>query len=306
MSRVSDLVSVCIGVDWVLQLRRRLSGSCSQIHTIKRILTPLFCVVFLTACAIEGDFGRPRATAFTKWADDGIRNINIVTRGWSVPIFSREETVMREAGHRLARPFDPPVQPVHPSRISYKTQVGEYGSGHWVRTEENPLLFISREIEADHQTLSLFGSSARRVLTEDSQRLDAILRHDPGLRRGNRESARERLQSNIEFIDSVFEDFGRRLREYHYALEALREREPEIALVEIHGSLDHLRDRGASVKYELDNYAAAIFARSDAHPPRPERHGFGRFDRRHYVPSPVNPGPQPYPEPQLQAPQGLK
>jgi hypothetical protein len=243
-------------------------------------MLPALLTLLLSACATEGDFGRTRPTAFTRATDEVLLNTNIITRGLTWPEFTRDETVLREAGHRLGRPLDrmPQQGGYKPSKISYDVQMGGFGTGHWAHESENPLLVIDRDIGSDHQSLTQFGISANRVLVNDSQRLDTLLRRDRGLRAKERDGARARLQQNYDYIQTVFEEFGRRLRVYHYAIEEVSAREPELVVVEIQGSLDHLRDRATAIKYELDHFFRAAMARSDARPPMDERDLLSRGD----------------------------
>ncbi len=246
----------------------------------KFLMLPTLLALLLSACATEGDFGRTRPTAFTKATDEILLNTNILTRGLTWPEFTRDENVLREAGHRLGRSLDRlPKGEMRPSKISYDAKMSGYGTGHWVHNPESPLLVIDREIGSDHQALTQFGHYSQRVLVNDSQRLDTLMKRDRGLRAKERDMARARLQENFDYIQSVFEDFGRRLQAYHYAIEEVRAHESDVVVVEVRGSLDHLRDRAGSIKYELEHFFRAAMARSDARPPMDERDLLSRGDR---------------------------
>ncbi len=246
----------------------------------KLMILPALLTLLLSACATEGDFGRTRPTAFTKATDEVLLNTNIMTRGLTWPEFTRDENVLREAGHRLGRPLGPnPQGEIRPSKISFDAQMNGYGTGYRARNTESPLLLIDREIDSDHQALTQFGHYGHRVLVNDSQRLDTLMKRDRGLRAKERDQARARLQENFDYIQTVFEDFGRRLQAYHYAIEEVRVHEPEVVVVEVRGSLDHLRDRAGSIKYELEHFFHAAMARSDARPPMDERDLLSRGDR---------------------------
>lgn len=298
MSRVVVILNHCVVGLRTIRRTRGLISSIPEIIT-RFLVLPIVLTLLLSACAIEGDFGRPQATVFTKITDEVLLNTNIVTRGLTWPEFTRDEAVLRESGHRLARPLHTNAVP---AKISYDDKMGGYGTGHWVRNSENPLLLLGRDIDSDHHSLTQFGHSAHRVLVSDSQRLDTMLKRDRGLRAKERDGARARLQENYDYIKTVFDDFGRRLQAYHYAIEDVRAHEPDAVLIEMRGSLDHLRDRAASIKYELDNYYRATLARSDAHPARPERERPVRRDRysyrQHpggsepYGPTPIGPAPR--------------
>jgi hypothetical protein len=282
MSRVVVLLNhSVVGLRAALRATAAVTSFLSNIA--KFVFLPALLSLLLSACAVEGDFGRPRATVFTKITDEVLLNTNIITRGLTWPEFTRDEAVLREAGHRLARPLHTET---NPSNISYGAQNGGYGTGPWVYNSESPLLSVARDIDADHHALTQFGHSAHRVLVSDSQRLDTLLKRDPGLRAKQRDGARARLQENFDYIESVFMDFGGRLRAYHYAIEDVRTHEPDMVVGEVRGSLDHLRDRAASIKYELTNYYRAAMARSDARPPRPERDRVSRHDRLSYRQNP--------------------
>ena len=100
--------------------------------------------------------------------------------------------------------------------------------------------------------------------------MDAVLKRDPGLRAQHKRATRIHMQENYDYIESVFEDSSGRLKAYHYAIEDLRAAAPNVVVSEARASLDHLRDRTASLNYELSRFYAAALARSDAQPIRPE------------------------------------
>ena len=234
---------------------------------LKFLLLPALLSQLLSACAFEGDFGRPHPTVFTKLTDEFMLNVDILSRGQVQTQFNRDEIVMREAGERMIRPLHFAARPTN---ISYDSKLGGYGSGHWIDTPENPIAFLAFQLNSDHQALTMFGEAARRVLASDSRRIDSVLKRDPGLRAQEKRATRIHMQENYEYIESVFEESAGRLKAYHYAIEDLRASAPHVVVSEARGSLHHLRDRIASLNYELSNFFRAALARSDSIPIRPD------------------------------------
>jgi hypothetical protein len=170
---------------------------------------------------------------------------------------------MREAGHRLSSPLAPPQHPA-------AGPGGGYGGArsHYYKVP-NPLAKIDENLVIDHQVLTHFGQAARRVLITDSRRMQAVYDHDPDILIEDKRSARERMKENYAFIEQTFDDLGRRFQAYNYELDELKISEPDLVTVELDGSLKHLNDRAASLKYELTRYfGAAVARRGDYRPPR--------------------------------------
>lgn len=263
-----------------------------QIFSIgKHFFLPAILLLGLNACAMEGDFGRPRPTVFSRIADESILNLNIATRGIEWPRMTRDETILRESGHRLTRPFE---RPVAASKISYEAP--SYARAHpWEQHGPGPLLVIDRSIAEDHHALSEFAESARKVLSHDGQRLDMYMKRDPGMSARRMANARERLEENMAYIDSVFVDFNRKLNAYHYAIEEVRLHEPDIVVVETQGSLDHLRDRSAALRHELNNFYGVAMARANAMPVREEGLLDRLRERRAHMADRRLPPPEPMP-----------
>ncbi len=266
MSRVEEpLNHTAVGLHSVWRTPADLIAFPAQI--IKFLLLPVLLSLLLSACAYEGDFGRPRPTVFTKLTDEFLLNVDIVFRGQVQTEFNRDEIVMREAGERMIRPL---YFQARPTSISYDAQLGGYGSGHWTDSPENPIAFLAYQLNSDHRALTLFGEAARRVLASDSRRIDSVLKRDPGLRAQEKRAARIHMQENYDYIESVFEESAGRLKAYHYAIEDIRASAPYVVVSEARGSLQHLRDRTASLNYELSNFFRAALARSDSIPIRPD------------------------------------
>lgn len=237
----------------------------SLLKLSRALLAPLFLAQLLTACAIEGDFGRPRATIFDRVATEFLASDATLlgTRGGSG--VTDEEAAMREAGHRLATPLNP-TPPA--SSIPPRTRYGGYGGWKDADRHEGAVAFLASELDADHQALTNFGQAARRVLITDSRRMQAVHENDPYVLVEDKTSARERMRENLAFIESVFTDFGYRLQAYHYAIAEGSANEPEAVVVDLDSSLRHLRDRTASLEYELTHYFGSAVARGDYRPPR--------------------------------------
>ena len=98
--------------------------------------------------------------------------------------------------------------------------------------------------------------------------MQAVYENDPNLLVEDKRSSRERMRENFSFIESTFEDLGRRLKAYYYAIDEIRSTAPDAFTVELEGSLNHLRDRTASLEYELTRYFGVAVARGEYQPPR--------------------------------------
>lgn len=242
-----------------------VSGIRALFEISRSFLLPTILALLVSACAVEGDFGRPRPTAFTKLTDTFLLNADIVTRGLNRPELDRDEIILREAGHALIAPLNLAPQmldiPLRSSEESYNRRYDQ--SRPFVLPEA-----IARELDKDHHALTRFGEAARRVLQTYSQRMDSLLRYDPVLKAKKRQEARTRMQENFDYIDSVFTDFGHRLQAYHYAIGDLRTNEDDPFTAELESSLAHLRDRTAALEYELTHYFGAALARAEFQPPK--------------------------------------
>ncbi|MHA1165028.1 MAG: hypothetical protein ACTSP0_05520 [Alphaproteobacteria bacterium] len=238
----------------------------------------------LSACALEGDFGRPRASIFDRIADELLPSETTLLGSRGGSGVTNDEMAMREAGHRLSSPLTPPQSPAAgPS--------GGYGGARsYYYKVPNPLAKIEENLQIDHQVLTHFGQAARRVLITDSRRMQAVYDHDPNILIEDKRSARERMKENYVFIEQTFEDLGRRFLAYNYELDELKNSKPDLVTVEMDGSLNHLRDRAASLKYELTRYFGTAVARKGDY--RPPRFASREMSKTNYVPR-----PQPYPAP---------
>ena len=254
---------------------------------LKNLLAPLILVQMLAACAVEGDFGRIQPTVLSKVTDQFLLNADIMTRGLNRPELDRDEIILREAGHSLTRPLElaPPRLDI-PLRHPDETAPSRYERD----IQAIPPGLIARTLDQDHQVLTRFGESARRVIRTYGQQMETILKYDPVLRAKKRDEARVRMQENLDYIDSVFAEFGHRLQAYHYAIGAVRAADGRFA-PELEGSLAHLRDRTAALEYELKHYAGAALARGEYQEPRFASRERGVFGREPLFEAPKHPEP---------------
>lgn len=249
----------------------------------KFLLTTLLLTFLLSACALEGDFGRPKASIFDRIADELLPSETTLLGSRGGSGVTNDEMAMREAGHRLSSPLAPPQTPAAgPS--------GGYGGArsHYYK-RPNPLAGIEENLQIDHQVLTHFGQAARRVLITDSRRMQAIYDHDPNILVEDKRSARTRMKENYTFIEQTFGDLERRIRTYKYALDEIKISKPNLTTVEMDGSLNHLHDRTAALKYELTRYfGTAVARRGDYRPPRFASREYNEPDHgRRQVPYPA-------------------
>ncbi|MFQ5625273.1 MAG: hypothetical protein ACE5FM_01295 [Methyloligellaceae bacterium] len=232
----------------------------------KVLIISFMLPLVLSACAIEGDFGRPRPTIFDRIADEFLSSETTLLGSRGGSGVTDDEIAMREAGHRLSSPLIPVrAGAVGPHGSS---GYGGYGAGPGPNHNDHPLAAIEVELKIDHQALTQFGNASRRVLVTDSRRMQAVYEHDPNLLVEDKRSARERMRENLDFIESTFKDFARRQQTFHYSIDEVRTNSPDVLTIELEGSLNHLRDRAASLKYELTHFFGAAIARGDYQPPR--------------------------------------
>jgi len=229
----------------------------------KVLIISFMLPLVLSACAVKGDFGRPRPTLFDRFADGLLSSETTLLGSRGGSGVTDDEIAMREAGHRLSSPLIPVRDgAVGPNgRSGYGVRSGPNHNGH-------PLAAIEVELKMDHQALTLFGNASRRVLVTNGRHMRAVYENDPYLLVEDKRSAREHMRENLDFIESTFKDFGRRLRTFHYSIDEVRTNAPDVVTIELEGSLNHLRDRTASLKYELTHFFRAAIARREYQPPR--------------------------------------
>lgn len=242
--------------------RRSLPKNMRPGYIFALLLLPLA----LNACAMEGDFGRPRPTIFDRVADELLPSATTLLGSRGGSGVTDDEMAMREAGHRLSSPLNPSPQGTFGPYGS--SGYGGYNTRPAARQPGHPLAAIEDELKGDHRALTRFGTASRRVLVTDSRRMQAVFEHDPILLVEDKRSSRERMKENFSFIESTFADFGRRLQAFYYAIDEKRANAPDTFTIELEGSLNHLRDRTASLEYELTHYFGAAVARGEYQPPR--------------------------------------
>lgn len=245
----------------------------------RNILVCLLLPLVLSACAIEGDFGRPKPTFIDRIADELLPIETTLLGGGGESGVTEDEIAMREAGHRLSSPLISVAQGV----------AGPYGTSGLIG---HPLAALQDELNMDHQALTQFGIASRRVLAPDSGGTQPVFEF--GLNRlvENGQPAREHLRENISFIETTLEGFRRRLQAFYYAIEKIRPNAPDAFTTELKGSLNHLRDRSVSLEYDLTKYIGTAVARGEYQPPR-----FAAGERPRYgvsVPYQRLPRPAPY------------
>lgn len=248
---------------WRVRKYERVSWSVGFSLLTKFLLLPATLSFLLSACALEGDFGRPRASIFDRMADELLPSETTLLGSRGGSGVTNDEMAMREAGYRLSSPLTPLQSP------SAGPGGGFGGSRSNYYNAPSPLAVIDEELQIDHQVLTHFGQAARRVLITDSRRMQAVYDKDPMILVEDKRSARERMKENYVFIEQTFQDLGRRVQTYRYALDELRNTKPELVTVELDGSLNHLHERMTSLNYELTRYfGTAVSRRGDYVPPR--------------------------------------
>ncbi len=223
-----------------------LFRKCAAIATVALVLP---------ACAMEGDLGRPKTYSVlgipldaAYWVDDSTHAFSqIVNPTTYAP--TPAEAEMHETAYRLR------VQPHNfiPLKVAYSPQTAYAGKLRYEQHTYGPSRMgnIDHELQADHQALSLFGAASRRVLAADRERMHALLVNQEFLTRGNKRNARNRMRRNCAFIEGTFTDLERRTGAYQYAVDRARIETPGPSPFAVEGSLNHLRDRAASLQYEV-------------------------------------------------------
>lgn len=290
MSRV--VLSSSSGVSgWCAHAQRLTLLKIRFSHFAKFLLLPAMLSFLLSACAIEGDFGRFQPTILQQMTDRLLPSETTLLGSRGGSGVTNDEMAMREAGHRLASP----LMPSPPSDAGAR---GGYGVNYY--RPSNPLAVIDESLQIDHQALTQFGLAARRVMFTDSRRMRAVYDNDPMILVEDKQTALVRKKENFAFVEQTFQDFGRRLQAYYYALDESKISQPYLVTVEMDGSLSHLRDRTASLQYELTTYfGTAVARRGDYHPPR--------FASSEYNAPNNGPRQQPYPAvpPHRSGPNGM-
>lgn len=240
---------------------RGMHGTCqpsiasSRFPAIARAIAISALALILPACAMEGDFGRPRNYSVlgfpldaTYWMSDSTHGLSQMAAPTTFSL-TADEIELRETAYRLR------VQPHNliPLKLSYSPQTSYAGDLNRQQYKHGParMAAIDGELRADHQSLTLFAAAARRVLAADQERMYALTQSREFLSRGDKRNARNRMRRNFAFIEGTFTDMARRISAYQYALDRTRIETPVASTGAVEGSLNHLRDRSASLQYEL-------------------------------------------------------
>lgn len=225
--------------------------------------------LLLPACAMEGDFGRPKTYTLlghpldaAYWASDSgpilgtISDIRAKRRGEPGRFIgptdftqTPEEREMRESAYRLRVE----IQDFTPMQFAS----GREGSFANTLTYEqynygpSRIGYIEQQLNADHESLSIFAQAARRVTIADRDRMFALQTEQRYLTPKDARNARNRMRKNCAFIVGTFNDLDNRIRAYDYAITRTKVETPGYSVFGVEGTLNHLRDRAASLQYEL-------------------------------------------------------
>lgn len=216
---------------------------------------------------MEGDFGRPRTFSLLGHPLDAAYWASASTHITAPSNFklTADEIEMRETGYRL-RVQAHSLTPVKLAYAPESAYAGNLTRGRY-RFGPGRIARIANDLQADHEALSRFGAAARRVLGADRARAQALVEGAPYLSAGDRRSARNRMRKNFAFIEGTFIDLEQRLDAYQYAIDRTRIETPGASPFAIEGSLNHLRDRAASLHYELSQSYEAAETHAHAYPP---------------------------------------
>jgi len=251
-------------------------------HAFARVACSALTALFLQACAMEGDFGRPRNFSIlgfpldaAYWTSDSTHRLSRFS-GARKHTLTADEIELRDTAYRLR------VQPHNliPIKLSYSPQTayaGDLARQHYKYAPAR-MAAIDAEIQADHQSLTLFAAAARRVLAADRARLQALSENRPYLTTGDARKARNRIRSNFAFIEGTFADIEKRISAYQYAIDRTRIETPGANPAAVEAALNHLRDRAAALHYELSrlyDVAARHLHNTPEPPDAGGRHAYG-------------------------------
>lgn len=244
--------------------RRRLWCATLSQRSFNLLRIPLigFFAIALPSCAMQGDFGRAKTYTLLGYPLDAAywaSSATHVTRP-SKYALTPEEKALREASYR----FRIQIHNLTPVKVAYRPENAYAGHLTAEKHSYGPsrVSLIDHELRSDHQALNVFADAARRVLYADQQRMHAILETQSYLTLGDRRQARRRMRENYAVIEGTFIDLEQRIAAYDQAIDKTRLETPNVSVAELEGGLNHLRDRIASLHYELqqsyqagDNYA---------------------------------------------------
>ena len=217
---------------------------------------------------MEGDFGRPK-----RWAVQASLADPLGTRadlGWGnvegfsdteparearteVPTsalpLTAEEIQLREAAYRLRVQVQNhmPIGSSPNAEVAYAEHLTRQGYLHG----PSRLAKIELEVQADHDALTKFAHAARIVLGADRVRMRAALDERTSLTGHDKHDAHARVGENMLVVRRTFADIERRIAAYAYAIDRTRIETPVLAVGPLNNALNHLRDRTASLRYEL-------------------------------------------------------
>ncbi|MGI9385195.1 MAG: hypothetical protein ACR2PO_18735 [Methyloligellaceae bacterium] len=225
---------------------------------------------------MEGDFGRPKRGVVLAsiaepigmgtepgWAnDEGTEPSWSNDEGYSEPEsdvgptepgsvlpLTAEEIQLREAAYRLRVQVQNlvPIGASVDTEIAYAEHLTRQGYLHG----PSRLAKIEHEIRTDHDALTKFAHAARIVLGGDRVRMGAAFDRRTSLTGSDKHDAHARVGENMLVIRRTFADIERRIAAYDYAIDRTRVETPVLATGHAKSALNHLRDRTASLQYEL-------------------------------------------------------
>lgn len=215
---------------------------------------------------MEGDFGRPKRSAVLasiaepvwlgstpSWSnDEGFSetesDVGPEKTGSVLPL-TAEEIQLREAAYRLRVQVQDfmPIGASGDTEVAYAEHLTRQGYLHG----PSRLAKIEHEIHTDHEALTKFAQAARIVLGADRVRMGAAFDRRTSLTGQDKHDARARVGENMLVVRRTFADIERRIAAYAYAVDRTRIETPVLAIGHVKSALDHLRDRTASLQYEL-------------------------------------------------------
>lgn len=224
---------------------------CAVTGASSLLVLPAALAFVLSACAVQGDFGRPEPPTFMERLVHfpASERLSFPRSRKGEPALTADEVEMRETAYRLRTEIHN-FKPVGHKRYSdenYANHLTRQGDGYGPAR----MARIDHELHADHQALTLFDQAARRVLAADMERIKAMHEEAPYLTAGDTRQGRSRIRDNYAFVEETFVDIRERIVAYEYAIDRTRIETPGVSTAGVMSSLNHLRDRAASLQYEL-------------------------------------------------------
>lgn len=208
-------------------------------------------ILLLPSCAMEGDLGRPKTYTLlghpldvAYWASS-VKHISGPARFALTP----DEIDLRDASYRLRTL----VHNLRPVKVALAAESSYAAHLTYEKHRYGPsrAVLLDDELRADHETLSNFANAARRVLAADRERMFALEDNRAYLTLRDQRRARNRMRTNFATVEGTFIDLEKRIASYDHAIDRTRIETPGAPLAAVEGSLNHLRDRAASLHYEL-------------------------------------------------------